>query len=181
MFTSSTRDGSYLAHLNGAQSVIAHRNGSTLQDGNNHLALLCTHMVGHFYISSRPISVANLRTDSMVFDRSQISTVAPSQLGTTDPFRLGPQKAADMPNFHYCGYLCQAQGALRHRRKFRTPVKFRPPRGPGYRLRASEMDLRLANRVEVRWKEPHDPHKASRLGQKTTYDAWLPRSYAGFL
>lgn len=52
MFTSSTRDGSYLAHLNGAQSVIAHRTGPSLQDGNNHLALLCTHMVGHFYISS---------------------------------------------------------------------------------------------------------------------------------
>ncbi|KAJ5541030.1 hypothetical protein N7494_006106 [Penicillium frequentans] len=45
MLTSSTRDGSYLAHLNGAQSVIAHRSGSTLQDGNNHLSLLCTHMI----------------------------------------------------------------------------------------------------------------------------------------
>ncbi|KAJ6096428.1 hypothetical protein N7486_007174 [Penicillium sp. IBT 16267x] len=87
MFTSSTRDGSYLAHMHGAQSVIAHRNGSTLQDGNNNLALLCC----------------------MVFDRSQISPLTPGQLGATDPFRFDPQKATDGPNFYYCGNLCQAK------------------------------------------------------------------------
>ncbi|KAJ5716134.1 hypothetical protein N7493_008045 [Penicillium malachiteum] len=40
MFTSSTRDGSYLAHMHGTQAIIAHRDGATLQDGNNHLTLL---------------------------------------------------------------------------------------------------------------------------------------------
>lgn len=45
MFTSSAPDGSYLAHMHGTQSVIAHRDRNSLRDGNNHLALLCTHMV----------------------------------------------------------------------------------------------------------------------------------------
>ncbi|KAJ6010881.1 hypothetical protein N7451_002293 [Penicillium sp. IBT 35674x] len=56
MFTSSTRDGSYLAHLNGAQSVIAHRSDSSLQDGNNHLALLLWYLT---HLNSPPSLLAS--------------------------------------------------------------------------------------------------------------------------
>ncbi|KAJ5290864.1 hypothetical protein N7478_000115 [Penicillium angulare] len=59
MLTSSKRDGSYLAHMHGTQSVIAQRDGTTLQDGNNHLALLCTHMIV-WYITDLKIPPAHL-------------------------------------------------------------------------------------------------------------------------
>ncbi|KAJ5093726.1 hypothetical protein N7456_009587 [Penicillium angulare] len=59
MLTSSKRDGSYLAHMHGTQSVIAQRDGATLQDGNNHLALLCTHMIV-WYITDLKIPPAHL-------------------------------------------------------------------------------------------------------------------------
>ncbi|KAJ5645195.1 hypothetical protein N7507_011206 [Penicillium longicatenatum] len=61
MLTSSTRDGSYLAHMHGAQSVIAHRDGSTLRDGNNHLALLSTHMIVWYLtdLKSPPLLLAS--------------------------------------------------------------------------------------------------------------------------
>ncbi|KAJ5702221.1 hypothetical protein N7488_009769 [Penicillium malachiteum] len=54
MFTSSTRDRSYLAHMHGTQAIIAHRDGATLQDGNNHLALLCTHMIVWYLTDLKP-------------------------------------------------------------------------------------------------------------------------------
>ncbi|KAJ6008473.1 hypothetical protein N7540_012449 [Penicillium herquei] len=54
MLTSSTRDGSYLAHMHGTQAIIAHRDGATLKDGNNHLALLCTHMIVWYLTDLKP-------------------------------------------------------------------------------------------------------------------------------
>lgn len=45
MLTSSSRDGSWVTHMKGTQSVLAHRDKKNLKDDDNYLAVLCMNLV----------------------------------------------------------------------------------------------------------------------------------------
>lgn len=45
MLSSGKRDGSWITHMQGTQSVIAHRDKKHLEYGDNYLAILCMNMV----------------------------------------------------------------------------------------------------------------------------------------
>ncbi|CAI7669754.1 unnamed protein product [Penicillium manginii] len=52
MFTSSKRDGSWITHMQGTQSVIAHRDNTSLKDASSYLSVLCSHLVV-YYLTER--------------------------------------------------------------------------------------------------------------------------------
>jgi len=49
MFTSSIRDGSWITHMKGTQTVIAQRatSSTSLMEDSNYLSVLCSHLVCH--------------------------------------------------------------------------------------------------------------------------------------
>ncbi|KAJ5688772.1 hypothetical protein N7462_003164 [Penicillium macrosclerotiorum] len=72
MFTSDSRDGSWIAHMRGTQSVIAQRDISSLQDQGHYLASLCIHLAV-YYVSERRLPPPHLyqwvQSTSFPFDR----------------------------------------------------------------------------------------------------------------
>ncbi|KAJ5168556.1 uncharacterized protein N7482_004150 [Penicillium canariense] len=45
MLTSAARDGTWITHMQGTQSILAHRDNRNLTDEDHYLAILCVHMV----------------------------------------------------------------------------------------------------------------------------------------
>ncbi|KAJ5905812.1 uncharacterized protein N7473_002728 [Penicillium subrubescens] len=60
MLTSGRRDGSWITHIQGTQSVIAHRDKKHLTDGDHYLAILCMNMV-IYYLAEAKSPPAHLR------------------------------------------------------------------------------------------------------------------------
>ncbi|KAJ5089733.1 hypothetical protein N7532_008417 [Penicillium argentinense] len=53
MFTSSSRDGSWITHMQGTQSVIEHQDSTRLADDSNYLSILCTHLVVYYLTENK--------------------------------------------------------------------------------------------------------------------------------
>lgn len=63
MLTSGKRDGSWITHIQGTQSVIAHRDKKNLTDGNHYMVILCINMVRKLPHTSYELGRSRTETD----------------------------------------------------------------------------------------------------------------------
>ncbi|CAI7597151.1 unnamed protein product [Penicillium pancosmium] len=51
--TSAIRDGSWVTHMEGAQSILAHRESINCKEGDKYLSVLCTHLIVYYLKESK--------------------------------------------------------------------------------------------------------------------------------
>lgn len=171
MFTSSKRDGSWITHMQGTQSVIAHRDNTSLKDASSYLSILCSHLVCNTLseVTMTPPPRCWFYLGRLLLDRTKMSTTASRSLDPTDSVWIWSQKTSDHFDVRFRKSLLYTRDMWWLRKLYQSNEPRYPQRNPRTRPKARGMDRRSASRMVRCDSQPRLAYQTSKLVEKSTF------------